>query len=126
MMVYLGPQLVQLIKGYSNLRSPGSDISARQSGQMLTSGEIRVNLVWESRLFTIWNVENPCTGSTADLMAVIRLNTGFFKGISRTKASRPDRGPSITRSTPWAVLDTCPFKPWVLARPNKNGRNPTP
>ena len=41
-MVNLGPQLVQLMNGYPNLRSAGSMSSRRQSAQVAVSGETRV------------------------------------------------------------------------------------
>jgi len=125
-MVYLGPQLVQLIKGYSNRRSAGSCISLRQSGHTPTSGEIKADLVWVSRLLTILKSVR-CKGCVSvDTMPEICDSSGFFSKISKINASKSFGAPWIKIATPKSVLDTWPQRWYVQAKPNKKGRNPTP
>src|SRR5208282_1704572 len=58
-MVNLGPQLVQLMKGYPNRRSAGSASSRRQSAQVAVSADTRVLRRRAGALATMVNDLDP-------------------------------------------------------------------
>src|SRR3989338_8913840 len=109
MMEYLGPQWVQLVKGYKYLLSDGSNISPRHSGHVARSG--------------------MTTSEALEVFRLSRIRKSLYSFISRYKHSRcwiilwggvSDRRrfknvststlpPSISMRTPSAVLATRPF-----------------
>src|SRR4030042_1725874 len=109
--VYRGPQLVQLMKGYLYRRSPGSSISLRQSPQIEMSGDIRVESLFCLILFAMANLLKFLTGTVLDDISVINASGGCFSCRSLEKESISPLMPSTCNETPVVVLDIFPFRP---------------
>src|ERR1019366_7754288 len=63
MMVYRGPQLVQLVKAYPYRRLCASAMSVRQASQVAMSGETNANLPVSATLGRMRNSRSPAGGT---------------------------------------------------------------
>ncbi len=125
-MVKRGPQLVQLMNGYPNRRSAGSQSSRRQSAQVAVSADTRVRRGPADWLAAMAKDADRC-GVTALMVTRSILASG---GASRSSRSRKSltvaAGPSTSTNTPSRSLPTNPVRPSPVARVYTNGRKPTP
>jgi hypothetical protein len=115
-MVNRGPQLVQLMNGYSWRRLAGSLSSARQSAQVAVSAEIRVRRspVWLSLAAMTKDAER--TGRRALVVTRSILASGGASPSSRPRNSATAAcGPSTSANTPSRSLPTSPVSPRLVA-----------
>src|SRR5699024_1473188 len=126
MIVYLGPQFVQLINGYLYLRSEGVYSSAAHSGQTEISGETKVlpGLIRLSRMENVLYSLSPSSGTAVTLS--MRAMGGGEASRTARNFSREGLLPVRTPSSPWEVLRTQPRIAYCSASRCRKGRNPTP
>ena len=126
-MVNRGPQLVQLMNGYSCRRSAGSLSSRRQSAQVAVSADTRVRRSPEPASLAAMTNSADRRGVTAVVVTRSILASG---GASRSSLRRNSltaaAGPSISANTPSRSLPTSPVRPRPVASAYTNGRKPTP
>ena len=115
MIVYLGPQFVQLINGYLYLRSEGVYSSAAHSGQTEISGETKVlpGLIRLSRMENVLYSLSPSSGTAVTLS--MRAMGGGEASRTARNFSREGLLPVRTPSSPWEVLRTQPRIPYCSA-----------
>ena len=76
MMVYRGPQWVQLVNGYPKRRFDGSPKSRQHSSQVPASGGTSANAPLSSRLPRIENPSPPRTSISETVISFISANLG--------------------------------------------------
>ena len=121
-----GPQFVQLMNGYRNLRSAGSDSSRRQSGHVAVSAATRVLRCPSGPLATIWNDAAPSGARPVVVIRSIRASGGASVSKTRRNSRTAPGGPSTSANTPSTSLPTRPPSPRPVASEYTNGRKPTP
>src|SRR4030042_1582911 len=94
-MVYRGPQFVQLIKGYRYRKSLGEKSSFKQSSQMDMSGEMSVDCSLFFRLEAMPNDVSPLPGTSHAETSVMWARGGGCAVKSLTKESMASVSPSI-------------------------------
>src|SRR2546427_781631 len=125
-MVNLGPQLVQLMNGYPNRRSAGSESSRRQSAHVAVSADTRVLRDPADLLAAMANDADPL-GVMALVVTRSILASGGASRSSRWRNSpTAAAGPSTSTNTPPTSLPTSPLRPSPVASVYTNGRKPTP
>ncbi len=126
-MVNLGPQLVQLMKGYPCRRSAGSSSSRRQSAQVAVSAETSVRRGPVASLAAMTKNSSERAGLIARVVIFSILASGGASRSSRRRNSATAAGgPSTSAKTPLVSLPTRPVRPRPVAREYTNGRKPTP
>src|ERR1039457_1877474 len=99
-MVYRGPQLVQLVKGYPKRRFLGSPESRQHSSQVAISGDTSTNAAASALLCRITKSASPSGSSLATLTSLINASGG---GRCRNVSKNfwmPSSAPSISTVTP--------------------------
>ena len=96
MMVYRGPQLVQLVKAYPYRRLPGSVQSARHSAHVAMSGETSANLPVSATLGRMRNSRSPLQGQGSDRAI---LNPGQRRMLALQRLPGKPRSPPPSPST---------------------------
>src|SRR5947207_3777295 len=99
-MVNLGPQLVQLMNGYSWRRSAGSDSSARQSAQVAVSAETRVRRGPADSLAAMTKEAERAGLIARVLTRSILASGGASRSSLRRNALTAAAGPSTSANTP--------------------------
>src|ERR1035441_43846 len=100
MMVYRGPQLVQLVKAYPNRRLPGSVQSARHAAQVAMSGEISANLPVSATLGRMRNSRSPVGGREVTARSWIQASGGCSVPNASRKAAIAAGAPSTSAIRP--------------------------
>src|ERR1700678_1770405 len=126
MMVYRGPQWVQLVNGYPKRRFAGSPKSRQHSSHVPASGGTSANAPLSSRLSRIENPSPPRTSISETLISFISADLGGSSFSVRNNSSSAGPRPSISMVTPEEELKTNPVSPSEVAVLYTNGRNPTP
>src|SRR6266700_4223711 len=127
-MVNRGPQLVQLMNGYPNRRSAGSESSRRQSAQVAVSADTRVRRgpAAGDWLAAMAKDADRRGGSALVVTRSILASGGASRSSRRRKSPTVAGGPSTSTNTPSRSLPTSPVRPRPVARVYTNGRKPTP
>jgi hypothetical protein len=115
MIVNRGPQFVQLMKGYRNLRSRGFISSRKQSSQTLTSGDISARAAAPVRLATIRNSVSGCGSASRSASTVIFDRGGTSFGSRSKNLSTASVSPCTSMLTPAGELAIKPVKPHSFA-----------
>ncbi len=109
MRVKRGPQFVQVTKGWRKRRFAGSVRSARQSSQIVTSGETNVRPGPCSDLRMV-NEVPPAAGSSSTATPATSASTGASGPTRSQKAATSASRPSTSTTTPSAVFQTAPAR----------------
>src|SRR5208282_681539 len=128
-MVNLGPQLVQLMNGYPNRRSAGSESSRRQSAQVAVSADTRVRRRPAPPAGSLAAMAKDADRLGAMALVVTRsilASGGASRSSRRRNSLTAATGPSTSTNTPSRSLPTSPVRPSPVARVYTNGRKPTP
>ncbi len=110
-----GPQFVQLINGYRNLRSRGFISSRKQSSQTLTSGEIKARAAASIRLGAIRNSVSGCNSASRGARTVIFVRGGTSFGNRSRNLSTASASPCTSMLTPAGVFAINPVNPHSFA-----------
>jgi len=123
-MVNRGPQFVQFVKAYRCRRPAGSRSSARHSGQVAVSGEIKVSRVAPPPplLATIRKPASPAGGTRETVTRSTTARAGAPLRSAATSASTAAASPSASTNTPAASLPTKPETPYRTATSYTKGR----
>src|ERR1700679_3830781 len=111
MMVYRGPQWVQLVNGYPKRRFAGSPKSRQHSSHVPASGGTSANAPASSRLPRIEKLASRRTSISETLISLISANLGGSFFSARKNPSSADFRPSISMVTPEEELKTYPTSP---------------
>src|SRR5580658_6698572 len=111
MMVYRGPQWVQLVNGYPKRRFAGSPKSRQHSSQVPMSGGTSANAPASSRLARMEKPASPWTAISEAVISAISANFGGSSLSVRQNSSSADPRPSISMMTPDDELKTNPVNP---------------
>src|ERR1700731_5356043 len=115
-MVNLGPQLVQLMNGYPNRRSAGSDSSRRQSAHVAVSADTSVRRGPADSLAAMAKDADPLGVRGLVVTRSILASGGASRSSSSRNSPTAAEDPSTSTNTPPTSLPTSPLRPSPVAR----------